>query len=481
MSITKRVGAVCACFIASTGCGTLYVYSAYSTQLADRLDLSATQSSILGMMGPFGVAFLSAVAGYCVDRFGLLIPCIMGTCGLGIGYSYVYFAYEYAWSFVPAIALALVLSGFGSTLTYAACIKAAALNFPHARGAATSVPMSAFGLSAFVFSTLAGVVYPGDTLGFLKILWLLTTGLSLFCTPFIRVHHNDDVKAPPDPEAASVVATVTPKNDDERSRLLDPTGESNEEGGNNNSYTSEPGNNATEDPDTPEMEEGGLTLLRDKEFWKQFLIMGLLSGPGQMYIYCVGYCVRALARYSDMEHSPARVQTFQAIQVGLISVTNFGGRLLSGFTSDLLLHKYGLSRFWMLFAASSVMLIGNILALNLIHVHHIWVVSAVVGISYGLIYGVYPSIISDLFGMNRFSSNWGLVSITQVISSYIFSVIFGKIYDSNSVKNPDGPGMICNKGHKCYQPAFILTTITCVITMGYLLLFIRQRYRQHSA
>jgi hypothetical protein len=450
MSLMKRVGAICACFIASIGCGTLYVYSAYSTQLADRLDLTATQSSILGMMGPFGVAFLSAVAGYCVDRFGLLIPCIMGTTGLGLGYSYVYFAYYNSWSFVPAIAFALVLSGFGSTLTYAACIKAAALNFPHARGAATSVPMSAFGLSAFVFSTLAGVVYPGDTSGFLKILWLLTTGLSLFCTPFIRAHS---------------ITTSTTDTESEQDPLLKPS---------DSAGPLLP----PDDPDRPEMEEGGLVLLKDKEFWKQFLLMGLLSGPGQMYIYCVGYCVRALARYSDMNHSPARVQSFQALQVGLISITNFSGRLASGFSSDILLHKYGLQRFWLLFSAIVVMLLANVLALNLTNVNHIWMVSSVVGTSYGLIYGVYPSIISDLFGMSRFSSNWGLVSISQVISSYIYSVLFGKIYDWNSLKNPDGPGTICYKGHKCYRPAFILTTVTSIVTAVYLLYIIHQKRRR---
>ena len=150
----KRLSALVACFLASLACGTMYVYSAYSTQLADRLNLSATQSSMIGIAGPIGVAMLGGVGGWIADRFGPTLPCCIGTVLLLLGYSVVYLCYVHAVRNVPLLGISLMLAGFGSTCTYSAAIKVAAVNFPGHRGTATSIPMSAFGLSAFLFSTV---------------------------------------------------------------------------------------------------------------------------------------------------------------------------------------------------------------------------------------------------------------------------------------------------------------------------------------
>uniref|UniRef100_A0A060SWH2 ARAD1A01606p n=1 Tax=Blastobotrys adeninivorans TaxID=409370 RepID=A0A060SWH2_BLAAD len=474
----QRARTVAGCFISSLGCGTIYVYSAYSTQLAERLDLTATQSSVLGIMGPIGVALLSFFAGLIVDKLGLLVPCFLGTTFLCLGYSYVYHAYKYSISVVPLIAVALVVAGFGSTLTYNACVKCSALNFPHRRGTATSIPMSAFGLSAFLFSTVAGVAYPGDTNGFLKVLAILTTGLSVVCIPYMKVYDTE------------------PQHDAESEDSLLPDGTS-------YSYGTGPSESSTiqyrssQDSlsvskqvdeqtalvpsesdlvDIPEQDIGGLQIVKSKEFWSKFVVMGLLTGPGQMYIYCVGYVVHALALSSDID-SPAKVQSFQALQVAIISVTNFSGRLLSGVVSDYLLHHYGLHRLWVLVMASGVGFVGSVLAMNVYQVHHMWIVSVVIGLSYGLFFGVYPSIITDSFGLSRFSSNWGLVSISQVVASYIYSLLFGKIYDSNSTDDHDASGAICYKGPGCYSTSFIITAATNVVT-AITLLFMIYRHRR---
>ncbi|CAN6660716.1 probable transporter Mch1p [Trichomonascus vanleenenianus] len=461
--INKRFGALVACWLASLACGTIYVYSAYSTQLADRLDLTATQSSFLSLMGPAGVALLSAVAGYVIDHYGTLIPCCLGTVGLLLGYSTVYHAYVYTIRSVPLIGAALALAGFSSTLVYSSAVKTAALNFPHARGTATCVPMSAFGLSAFLFSTVAGVIFPGNTAGFLMVLTLLTTGLTAVNTPFIRVY---DPEEEPDVEHAPLIA--------ESSSHLH---ENHPEG----SQGIHMKDIAHEEDLLDEVEEpaGGISILLRTRYWQHFLTMALMSGPGQMYIYCVGYCVRALMRFGedDVQVDPGTVQSLQAFQVAIISLSNFAGRLVSGSVSDYIKKKYSAQRLWLIVAANAVMITANLRTIATTDVNSMWIMSLLFGFAYGLTYGVYPSIVSECFGMEHFSQNWGFVSIAQVVASYGFSLLFGKIFDSNGESHPH-EGTVCFKGIYCYQKAFIISTGFNIFLFFFLFYLINSVYRR---
>lgn len=63
----------------------------------------------------------------------------------------------------------------------------AAMNWPKNRGMATAFPLSAFGLSAFFFSTVSHVVLPGDTGGFLLFLSLGTFVMIAGSSFFVRI------------------------------------------------------------------------------------------------------------------------------------------------------------------------------------------------------------------------------------------------------------------------------------------------------
>lgn len=69
--------------------------------------------------------------------------------------------------------------------------KKATLNWPTHRGTATAFPLAAFGLSAFFYTLIAGIAFPGDTSGFLLLLSLATSLLVLVSIPFLHVvdHH----------------------------------------------------------------------------------------------------------------------------------------------------------------------------------------------------------------------------------------------------------------------------------------------------
>lgn len=48
----------------------MYLYSAYAPQLAIKLSLSVTNTSLLGMIGNLGVALTGPLAGSVVDKHG---------------------------------------------------------------------------------------------------------------------------------------------------------------------------------------------------------------------------------------------------------------------------------------------------------------------------------------------------------------------------------------------------------------------------
>lgn len=66
-------------------------------------------------------------------------------------------------------------------------IPAATLNWPTHRGTATAFPLAAFGLSAFFYTLIAGIAFPGNTSGLLTMLSLATSLLVLVSIPFLIV------------------------------------------------------------------------------------------------------------------------------------------------------------------------------------------------------------------------------------------------------------------------------------------------------
>lgn len=46
-------------------------------------------------------------------------------------------------------------------------------------------------------------------------------------------------------------------------------------------------------------------------------------------------------------------------------------------------------------------------------------------VGYGFLFGVYPSLVVQVFGINGLSTNWGFMTIAPVISGNIFNILYG--------------------------------------------------------
>ena len=239
-------------------------------------------------------------------------------------------------------------TGTGSCTAFTAAIKTATFNWPEHRGTATAFPLSAFGLSAFVFASIATLAF-GDNIGNLILLLAIgTVCLNLAGLPFIRlvsygqeysILPNDENRADMRPATknrsrASTMSTIrpgeptihleilpsssrAPESQDHRTNLMTVTESSlaiDEEQGtprsrltsptpsSSNSLSSEEGQGLRLSRSTSRqsalypvaahgrsshdygLEITGMQLLERLEFWQLFAMLALLAGVGLMTI-----------------------------------------------------------------------------------------------------------------------------------------------------------------------------------------------------
>lgn len=135
---------------------------------------------------------------------------------------------------------------------------------------------------------------------------------------------------------------------------------------------------------------------------------------------------------------------------------SFIGRLLSGIGSDILVKRLKQSRFWCLVASSAVFALAQVAALLVSNPHYLWLVSGLSGLGYGALFGVYPALVADTFGVSGLSVNWGFMTLAPVVWGNVFNLAYGNIFDSHSKILPSGD-MVCEDGLQCYEAAYWFT------------------------
>ncbi|TPX08456.1 uncharacterized protein E0L32_010073 [Thyridium curvatum] len=488
-------------------CGSNYVYSAWAPQFADKLQLSTTQSNLIGLAGNLGMYTLGVPTGILIDTRGPRPFVIVGAVLLGLGYFPIKQAFDAGSGSIPTLCFFSFLTGFGGCMAFAASIKTSALNWPHHRGTATAFPLAAFGLSAFFFSLLGQLAFPGNTGGFLLLLALGTFGIPFCGFFFLRVlppssyHPLSDAPDSHDPvesqrlrrtssqEAKPVrhgrlfvepgmsestapetssEARASPSHhptsdalaDVERQAIEEEEEEMDETSSLVSKSSSLPGEvlvQSSVDLDrSHRVDIRGWRLLRNVEFWQFFTIMGLLSGIGLMTINNIGHDANALWKHYDNTVDNTFLVTHQQMHVSILSVGSFGGRLLSGVGSDFIVKRLHASRVWCLVLASGIFCFAQFCAITITNPHFLGLISGCSGLAYGLLFGVYPSIIAETFGIHGLSQNWGFMTLSPVLSGNIFNLFYGIVFDSHSIVEPSGDRS-CLQGVQCYRNAYLVT------------------------
>ncbi|ETS83772.1 hypothetical protein PFICI_05648 [Pestalotiopsis fici W106-1] len=518
-----RIVSSVAATVISLACGTNYVYSAWAPQFADRLLLSATESNLVGLFGNLGMYSMGVPVGMLVDNKGPRPAVISGSILLGVGYWPLHSAYNAGHGSVPLMCFFSYLTGLGGCLAFAAAVKTSALNWPHHRGSATAFPMAAFGLSAFFFALVGSIFFPGDPGRFLELLAAGTFGLTFVGFFFLRVYPHGHYHTVPHaeenlsdsqqlhrsishdsrkshagrgqlvepgmssddstiPETDAPESSGKPGSSDSRVADVEVAGhskrlpaeveevaeadETSSLMSRSTSASSLPGDlllqNSVDLDRSHRVDIRGWALLRNLEFWQLFSIMGILSGIGLMTINNIGNDATALWKHWDDSIDDKTLVLRQQLHVSILSIGSFTGRLLSGTGSDFLVKVLHASRVWCLVLAAGIFSVAQIFALNVENPHLLGFVSGFSGLGYGFLFGVFPSIVAESFGIHALSQNWGYMTLSPVISSNIFNLFYGWVFDAHSIVEPDG-SRDCTEGLSCYRAAYLVTICACAL------------------
>ena len=115
-----------------------------------------------------------------------------------------------------------------------------------------------------------------------------------------------------------------------------------------------------------------------------------------------------------------------------------------------------MSRSWCLFISSTIFLLAQICGIEIDHPQLLGFLSGLTGLAYGFLFGVYPAIVAETFGVNGLSQNWGSMTLAPILFGNIFNLIYGHIYDRHSIILPDRQRE-CKDGLFCYRNAYFVT------------------------
>ncbi|KAK4685150.1 hypothetical protein P7C73_g5008, partial [Tremellales sp. Uapishka_1] len=532
--------------------GSNYVYSGYAPQLASQLHITSTQVNLVGLAGNVGMYLSGPLWGKIVDARGSRIPLLIAGLLNLAGYSLLHAFYTGTIPIRSApgspvlpinftlMCLTLTMTGFGGSAGLSASMNAVAKSYPDAtRASASGMVLAGFGLSAFMFSTLGQKIYHGEAGGLLFLLTIGTSAPMLIGSFIVRAIPSEAAGAglgegysPIRMEAGASdedIATrdsyespslrVTRSNSLELSRSISPP---RGRAPHTHAHFADPTSGSTTPSKLPSHIRSSsfaslsptaislqpMDLLFSLDFGILFATLALLCGMGLMYINNVGTVALVLGRKGEWGYDSREISRWQAKQVGTVSIWNCLGRIFGGLGSDLCKSKLKMRRVsrlclwgpetrdkclpsyqvWFLPIIAMAFILAQQLALHVTSVEHLWIVSTILGFAYGALFNVLPMLTLEYFGMAHFSQNWGWTCVAPIIGGNLFNIVFGRVYDSNTVNEPSELGLEygaelirsvlkrggvslpgdthdCLLGVPCYATAFKVSTWGAVIAL----------------
>lgn len=509
-SIPRLTTLITSIFVA-LGSGTNYVFSAYAPQLGSRLNINHTQLNIVGIAGNAGVYSSGPIWGRFVDLRGPRMPFIASSLLLFTGYAGIRYIYDKGLapeeSTISSTTFILLIicgyiTGTGGNAGVTSAINSTAKSFPdNARATTVGLVLSGFGLSAFLFSSISRLFFPGDTSSFLLVLATGTVcpmivgyflvrpipyARSTPSSPSLRgqpsrMPISDSSMGASAPLLANDALNETPGYVD-----LDVTGD---QGHGPDEETLAPADSshfmsrrrALLAGDVGLTNVSGKRLARSSDFWLLFSILSLLSGAGLMYINNVGSMSQALYAKETPVYDDIQAAKWQTTQVSTISIMNCVGRVFLGLICDYGKNKLGIPRSYSLVLVSFLLLVSQIVITRIDSVKNLWIASSTLGFAYGSTFSLLATMCVEWFGMPHFSENWGFLSMAPMVGGNLFSIIFGRNLDAHeTIPQPSDRSALgshvirraklkapprCTLGKECYIDSLYLTIGTCFLSI----------------
>ncbi|CAE8611082.1 unnamed protein product [Polarella glacialis] len=211
----------------------------------------------------------------------------------------------------------------------------------------------------------------------------------------------------------------------------------------------------------PPVDITGWAMMRTLNFYLLMLVLIVGQGAGLLFL---ANSAQILPAYRG-EGAHADTTAF----VSVISIFNAFGRLLFGAGSERLVG-------WVhrpLFLLLSVVILGlSYLSLVAVGQTAVWPCAAAVGLGYGGLWGVQPSIVMELFGPSQYGFKYSLSVFSALIGSSLFSTLLaGRLFDAEAERLGSAPDCFAES---CFRLAFTVTA-ACTVPAGILACWLASR------
>ncbi|KAK5162705.1 hypothetical protein LTR04_003071 [Oleoguttula sp. CCFEE 6159] len=508
--------------------GSITAYSLYDHLFQSRLHYSQLRVNGISIAAELGLYLPVPIFGYLCDRFGPGRPSLLAGLLFGFGYLVAAFAYRggpppdaggQGWPF-GVMVLAFAAVGMGTSCMYISAVTTCAKNFGRGKhkGLALAVPIACFGLSGMWQSQVGSrILYERrhdgtrgdvDVYRFFLFLGVLLLAVGIVGAFALRIIDEEEMID----EAVEEL---------EQSGLLEDSEFFRRGYGtiNERRHSSEAeadflrreaeGRKARAQEDARKktwlLNEETRLFLSDHNMWWLAAGFFLVTGPGEAFINNLGTIIGTLYPPAT---SSTQIPTSAATHVSIVAITSTIARILTGTLSDLLapattLHqhrqgpnslasslaslpaapaatRFTVSRLTFLLFFSLLLSLGQVLlASGLVQQHgeRFWIVSALVGAGYGAVFSLVPILISVIWGVENFGTNWGIVAMVPALGATVWGVVYSAVYqwaaEQGAGRGGDGAlqgvtiveDVLCY-GKDCYAPTFWAMAVCVWVACG---------------
>ncbi|KAI0484513.1 MFS general substrate transporter [Xylariaceae sp. FL0804] len=512
--LSLRLVAFAAAVVAALCAGSITVFSLYGHLFQSRLHYSQLQVNGVASAMSLSMYLPVPVIGYLCDRVGPGPLSLLSAILLGGGYGLAAGLYQRGAAEVdaggdarkttfPPMVFAFVAIGVGTAAMYVGAITTCAKNFGKGRyrGLMLVAPIASFGLSGMIMSQLGSrLLYERqpdgskgdvDVFHFFLFLCIVLSIVGFLGYFTLRVVDEADLidDAVEELERSGMLeGSEIFHRRSHRSNYgaTDESGAVDEEDG----ATLDPAKDDEDDDVYARLKKAWLLnaetrrFLSDPTMWFFAFGFWLVIGPGESFMNNLGTVIGTL--YSpDTKVTPVSAATHVSIMATVSTVARLVAAMLSDFLSPspqsqhvqtgdasglpLLQKRLSVSRVILFVAAAIVLSIGTlVLASGAVqgHADRFWIVSGSIGAGYGAVFSLFPIIVTMIWGVENFGTNFGIMALTPALGSVIWGLIYSAVYEEGARHSPllaDGAGngddVFCH-GKQCYAPAYWAMTVS---------------------
>lgn len=350
-----RVLTLVGTIIAQFALGSVYTWSLFNSDLADKLDIPVDNVAFAFGILSLSLALASSVSGKLQERFGVRRVTIASGVMMGIALLLTSQSTNIAMLYLCAGFLLGAADGTGYLMTMTNCVRW----FPERKGTISALAIGAYGLGSLGFKYInmslledAGLNHAFWVWGSLAAAMVIIGGLLMKDAPTQKTVNN------------------------QQSTSLDFT---------------------------------PAEAMKRPQFWLLAVMFLTVCMSG---LYIIGVAKDIGQQYADLS------LTIAANAVAVIAMANLSGRLVLGVLSDKMMRIRVVS----IALLASLIGIGIMLFMPM-DMNTFYIAVACIAFSFGGTITVYPSLVSDFFGLNNMSKNYGVIYLGFGIGSLLGSLV----------------------------------------------------------